>query len=282
MSASSRSTGYFPLSIGTSLAFEGILGLLESEVAYDGYKRVNALVAYPLFLINIHTLIRNLIQSIPTEELIHVNESELFDHLQMEVQTIQSIVKEFSPLTELVFYTVRYEEVFKRIDSSRLRLARTDLQKLHESIHVKLFKAYQKEPSVVLKDLEKRGEINRNQKCVLLTHHVIDLILFDSHQEKVLLESHTGKVKGKSLWYTKYYNGKALPILPLNGFLLLIFGDSEDIHPMSKKVKEVLLDLARRFKWTHLTTMEKIRFNIDYLRDEAIKAALKNLYGILP
>lgn len=282
MSIATRSTGYFPLSIGTSLAFEGILGLLESELAYEGYKGENDLVHYPLFLINIHTLIRNLIHSMPNEDLVHVNETELFDHLQMEVESIISIVKEYSPLTEVVFYTVNYKEVFKRIDSNRLRLARTDLQKLYESIHLTLFKAYEKEPVVPLKDLEKRGEINRNQKCVLLTHHVIDLILFDNHQQKALLESHTGKVKSSSLWYTKYYNGKALPILPLNGFLLLIFGDSEDIHPMSKKVKEVLLDLAKRFKWTHLTTMEKIRFNIDYLRDESIKAALKNLYGILP
>ena len=76
----------------------------------------------------------------------------------------------------------------------------------------------------------------------------------------MLLESHTGKIKTRVEWNSKYYPYPSgdMSILPFNRTLLLVFGDKIQFSPNEMKLRQYVMGAAVKGKWTPLTTREKM------------------------
>ncbi len=89
-----------------------------------------------------------------------------------------------------------------------------------------------------------------------------------------LLESHTGVLKTRKEFNTKYYDYKKLELenMPFQRKLLAIFGDHVLFKPYPLKIRQVFIDVARKSKWTPITSEYKVDNDINmYVADLGIK-----------
>ena len=92
-----------------------------------------------------------------------------------------------------------------------------------------------------------------------------------------MLESYTGQIKERSKWYTKYYQGKDLFRIPFREDLLQVFGDAELFKPFPKANRDELVEIAEKRSWTSVTTRDKIKNDIDLIKDPFFKKVLKEI-----
>jgi hypothetical protein len=116
---------------------------------------------------------------------------------------------------------------------------------------------------------------------LLVTHIAHDLLMLTSPNHMHLLESHTGKIKPKTLWYTKFYNGKGLAMIPFCKEMLQLFGDRVTFHPLDTGLRKAVMEVATKRNWSASTTRERQILGIEDIRNPAYILKLKKLYGIL-
>jgi hypothetical protein len=75
-----------------------------------------------------------------------------------------------------------------------------------------------------------------------------------------LLESHTGKLKPRYEWGSKFYplGDRDMSHLPFIEKLLLIFGDKVLIQPALTKIRQQVYDVSIKRGWTSMTTKAKV------------------------
>lgn len=272
-----REFGQFPLSIATSLALEGATGIYpERETG------INELPKYPQLWINLRTLFRNMHGSIPREDLTSIAAEQYAQALFDEMERLVEIVSEKSNgASKVVFYVSNYKDMEKQYPHALLRKPKTDRQLGYDD-------AQKKSVTKLLEMLEKRGGMDvrvfdrkiRNSehlRALIITHYSFDLVAHNQFSELDLLESHTGVIKPRSQWYTKFIDGKTLPMIPFGETMLQIFGDSETFHPWPSKVRREIIELAEKHRWTQLTTRDKLSYNFEMLKDPFLKAVLKEM-----
>lgn len=270
-SLSGRTIGAYPLSIATSLSFESIA--TGPNPPYDPNRvapdKVD-LTKYKHFFINLSTIYRNIVGSLTKEEAIVVSPVEMVDAINFEIEVMTDIVKENSGgACTPHFYTCAYHREYKKQnhEAIRLREDKTELQKLasqkfnstlglfHKSNHVETFKHFENELSVP-----------SFSTVLILTHMPFDLLAYKTSKRLDLLESHTGKLKPRYLWYTKYHKvpNHELNTLPFTEKLLKIFGDGPMFIPLDIRYRKMILDVSIQCKWTPLTTEAKMSADLDY------------------
>ncbi len=121
----------------------------------------------------------------------------------------------------------------------------------------------------------KDGQIN--PKSLILTHYAFVLLSAKAFAELVLVESHTGTLKDRTLWYTKYMNGKTLPILPFREDFLQIFGDSETFRPADAKLRKEIIELAKKYHWNATTTSDRIRYCVGTMTHHYARDIIKSI-----
>ena len=117
-----------------------------------------------------------------------------------------------------------------------------------------------------LHQFDSEFKLNKPEKSLILTHIPYDLLNYTHFNQLDLIESHTGKLKPRNLWYSKYYKfgNEDLNTLPFLRKLLLIFGDSVMIQPMDIRFRRLILDISRNRRWTPLTTESKVMQDLDF------------------
>lgn len=116
-----------------------------------------------------------------------------------------------------------------------------------------------------------------NGNAWLVSHLPIDLLSRYQFTSLKLLESHTGALVDPMSWNKKIFSNQKYRRMPFNHFTLSIFGDRSKMfagHPM--KVRKAIAQLAETAKWTPMTSIEKIRFDLDKLEDPEIKTIAKS------
>jgi hypothetical protein len=113
-------------------------------------------------------------------------------------------------------------------------------------------------------------------RTLMLTHYAIDL-LAPNFKSFDLLESHTGAIKSKHLWYTKYYNGKDYPQLPFREDLLQVFGDNETFRPMAPSIRKQIIEIAKQYNWSPVSTSEKVEYGLNQIKDPYLRDVLRSL-----
>lgn len=268
---SGRATSSWPISIGTALALESLF--TGPAAPYDPERPIPQHVSienYQEFWINLSTLYRNIMGSIESKLQDKVMAADMLHVLESETELIDEIVTHESHGTVRVYYySSEYTGLQQRHPNAKLRVASTPKQILYADMCGMVLDEYHKrhgrENQVFQFDRDIRSP--NKSKALLLSHVAYDLLSAHYFGDLHLLESHTGILKKKALWYTKYHNGKELARVPFNAAFLQLFGDSQQFHPFPISVRKRLIALADEYKWTAMTTMDRLRLSVDTLED---------------
>ena len=275
----SRTVSGFPISVGTSLALESVFEPVQETIDPSRVvpQKIN-ITDYNEVWINVGTLFRNIYNSIDKAGSNFVTHHDYADTVEQEMNFINDLIKQNSNhLVNSVFYICNYNDLTKRFKLGTLRLPKTALQLKYSSLYKKTLEVILKRSSTgkYREVIEFESKFSCQGKEVLLvTHFPVDLLNHIKFKDLHLLESHTGVLKKKPEWHTKYYNGRDLNMLPLNGILLTVFGDDHHFSPQPLKMKNALLDLAAKRKWNCLSSNKEIVDGIKTLNDIALKDAL--------
>lgn len=265
----SRTVGQYPLSVATSLAIESANGI-HPEIVVDSppIRRFDEL------WVNLRTLYRNFVGALPKERARVVPSEESAHALMQEMEQIAQLVR-----CPVVFYVSNYKDIDVRYPHATIRMDSTDNQRLYTSMQHETLEVLLKlnPPQKVLGFELKIHPEKPQTKALLLTHYPYDLLSSRSFGDLVLLESHTGRIKERAEWYTKYYQGKDLPPLPFREDLIQVFGDAEHFRPMDLKLRHALLEIAKQYNWTAITTYSKLIYGIEQLQNPYYTAFMKEL-----
>lgn len=270
LNLSERAYGTFPLSIATSLALEGSVG-----VHPDRPLNNTILEDYPELWVNVRTLFRNYFNSITKDFYFNFSSFKHKEEFIREIEYLVSTVEQLSRnKTKVVLYHSQYNNVQKLFKSPIMRENTTDNQIKYQKALNEIISYYLTVDDKVVKTEILLEKIDK--KCLMLTHFPLDLFV-KSHSGLHLLESHTGVIKAKQMWYTKYYNGKNLSQIPFRLDFLSIFGDNEMFKPNLMPYRKALIELSQKYNWSHVTTRDKIIYGIDSLKDKFLAVMLKEM-----
>ena len=270
-----RTVSAYPLSVATSLAFESIFQTDKPSIDPDRKipEKIN-IFNYTEMWINLSTLIRNIIGSLDKEGAISVGSSQVKDTLLEEIEFIISLFNnEGKSAVKLVFYACEYDKLvsYSVKPLIALRMDNTPGQKMYRFLHNQVLE-------LLFKELDSNNPMYKKFKnnikptssvanVLLLSHYAYDLTNANNFNKLDLVESHTGVLKDKYKWYTKYYNGSELDMIPFNRGFLQIFGDKEHFRPLDIKLRKSIVDIAREAHWSQVTSMEKIKHYMENMRN---------------
>ena len=269
-SSSERVVGTYPLSIATSLAIEGIMGTHPDTPV--GKHRLDE---FKNLWVNLKTLYRNFYNAMDREWVDMIGVADQAVHFSQEMDQLVKVVRsESGGMTGVKFYLPDYDKVGRRFKHALMRTDSTPKQQAYAKAMVGVIGEVlkqRKEEVMVTSDVI---TIQQAEKALMLTHYPLDLTT-TAFFSVALLESHTGVVKTREQWYTKYYNGKDLTSMPFSAALLSIFGDNDMFRPMPIQYRKALLALAEKYRWSFATTRDKIVYGLNSLPDKFLAEQLK-------
>ena len=289
-----RAISTYPISVGTSLALESISS--GDYPPIDPERKIPQQINisnYDEMWINLHTLFRNFIRSMERVYVPRLAADEVLQVLLEEMDIINEVINTASfSNTKVIYYACTYASLNSPIlyKFSRLRVDTTDMQKFLTKLFTDTVKALMKTQKES-KELEKfdiryldselkkpiKDVITIKNKGLIITHKAFDLLSHSNFSVLDLLESHTGVLKHREMWYTKFYQGKELSRIPFCNGMLQVFGDSETFAPMDIKLRRDVIELAEKQQWTQVTTREKMRDNINRLKNPFFIEVLKTI-----
>lgn len=270
---SDRVLGQYPLSIATSLAIEGAMGIHPDKP--EQTKKL--LPGYAVIWVNLKTIFRNLYNAVDKERLQAVSAQELIDAFTSEIDQLKRVISvETASKTDVVLYVSDYAGMGQKYKHALLRGDITSLQLAYTSAMIETLSNYiRAHPNTVKRYTLKILDVE-SRKALMLTHFAYDL-LAKGFSNLSLLESHTGSIKDKYRWYTKYYNGKELSMIPFREDMLQVFGDNEHFRPMPIKARKEVLALAAKYHWSQVTTTDKVKYSISQIQDPYLRDILREL-----
>lgn len=260
--------GRYLISLGSAMIFE--------SPEFDVKKWPN------LFYLNLRTLYRNYVASIPTEFHPRVKLVEMLKDFFREVAEVERIIKEVSNnRVKIMFYYPRYEHLDKVLPEV------TTLEYnpgVFDQLELDMW-AFAKRQELLVPFFyqEVKAEIPAAREPVLLlSSFVTDLLSASNFPALYLIESFTGKIKRRQEWYTKINIGnvknKENILIPFTKFTIQVFGDKSGAYRgQDRQIRKIVRDMAVREHWSPLTTKEKIKTSIKKLSDRNIKDLLLSL-----
>lgn len=228
-----RTMSGFPVSIGTSLALESLFEPVQKP--YDESRIIPEMIDlsnYDVVLFNISTLLRNIVGSIPYSEVGSITPYEYKEVLLDEILYLEGL---FGMLDcTMQPYINKYDKVLSMYDETTLRAQNASKQRYTTNV-IDLVQNDLKLIDDILVfngDLAVTGEAP-NIKAIIITHIPYDLLSYRKFNKLDLLETHTGILKTRKDWYTKYFPvpDTDMSFLPFSKELLPILGDHVMFKP---------------------------------------------------
>lgn len=282
-----RAKGQYPVSIATSLALESLMNI-HPDIQHETppYGQMNR------FWINLRTLHRNVVGACPTDVVSELDPKAVAETMKEEIEYIHQLVSEQSRQVAIQCYFCNYSDLAKRFPLAVLRHDTTAKQKrdtasmlLAVEHLLKLVEPYQVKDHELVRLYEQkiRSPYQGKALTVFFTHCAIDLLEARQFGECYLIESYTGAYKPRSRWYTKFLNGKDLPMIPFQPVFLQLFGDTVHFSPHDKKSRERIIEVAEKYRWSPTSTDALIRYSLEQLKDEYLKeVVLSMLNHVVP
>lgn len=238
-----RTVSGFPVSIGTSMSLETVFSPVQE--VYDAarqFDKLDDINTYSLYLFNVSTLLRNIYNSVKFNELITVSKKEVYETLLEEVDFLTGFFQNAS--LNIKFYIHNYAYLRNNYND-KLRKATTDKQLFLDNINKYCLDEISKNDDV--ETFSKDIKYSKEDHCLIFTHIPFDLISYNNFMKMDLLESHTGLIKTRKNWNTKYHPvpNCDMSILPFMEYLLVTFGDNVQLIPSPIKER---LDLYNSLK----------------------------------
>lgn len=268
-----REVGELGLSIATDLAISRALGK-HPEIT-DPSPPIQR---YGLLLINLRTLVRNFFGALEYTIRKQVKPASVTSRLMDELAVITEVIG----ANKVGVYFNSYDGVAKRFPKATIRKLTSALQ---------MEQAIQEEKATVLLigELEKRnvkvfkydvdiGKSDNFPKTLLLTSFPLDLLSSTNFTSVDLLESHTGAIKPKLQWYTKLskFKGERVTV-PFTKTTLQVFGDGVLFSSKDVKIKEAVMAMATKYKWTPATTEDRVRWAISNIANASYRDEISQL-----
>lgn len=268
-----------PISIATALAIESLVGKNPDAPVVDSH-----LPEVDLLVINVRTLVRNLLGAIQKEDkLVQISGPALVEYIIQDINIINQTLAEYASDTlDIVFYVPTYKSIYNGLyKHGILKESRTPnqiYQNTSELYVVDNLITVAKEQSI---DNVISVDANLDKypvACAMLTHYPVDLLNRYQFNSLYLLESHTGALKGPTEWNTKLTGGKANINLPFDRATLQVFGDGVMFISSKSKLRSTFRELAERYKWTARSTPDLVKFSATQLSDPFFDQYVKELY----
>jgi hypothetical protein len=268
-----REMGQVQLSIATSLALEGAFGIYPEREESPA-----PILKYTRLWINVSTMFRNLFTSLTSDEQARVTAREIAPLLASEMSILEGeVINVTGRKLKVTFYYNDLRNLKKMMPHANVKIPTTDKQRIYNAIHDESIRAM----SEMLDQVDYRiftGKIDGDGNALMITHTPIDLLSFNRFDELTLLESHTGKLKKRAMWGSKL--GIKDETMPFNEFTMTVFGDqSTHLSPLPIKFRRVVTDLAKKNRWTPLTTLAKIRMDLGTVKDPHLKETLLKIHS---
>ncbi|MGG4591758.1 hypothetical protein ACLPJK_26225 [Pseudomonas aeruginosa] len=269
-----RAKGQFPLSIATSLSFESLLGIYPEREN----QRVTFTNAQAIY-VNLQTLYRNIVGSIPTELRHHVHPVDFATAMANELDVIRTLsIEKSNGSVEIVPYFFSYNAINRRYPYAIHWNPRTNGQRAQVDNEASVFKEFvsgYRSSDIFMGDMD----FDNDARAVyVLTHHPVDLMNRYRFGRLTLLESHTGTLKPPGLWHTKLTGLKDITVLPFDRMTLQVFGDGVMFRSMPPKLKKTLVELGNKYNWTVTSTKDLIISGVKRERDPVLEGFVLKLY----
>lgn len=258
-------------SVGTHLALESIFfknidNKFDPDREIPNYNIDN----YKTHVWNIYTIVRNVLGAIPHKEKIDILRDPFFPKLlASEVNNIATMYMFDTDCRPVLFFP-DYSRIYRGMNMNK------------KDGYTKVFEEHMlvKEALTALKNSGKLKSINNGKgfklpvfegRTLITTNLSVDLL---NKGNIDLLESHTGVLKKKYEFNTKYHTigENKLENIPFMETLLYILGDKTIIKPMNIIIRRELVKVASEGQWTNRTSREKVFADINrkgqpFLRD---------------
>lgn len=257
--------GSYPISLGSALVFE---------------SPVFNIASWPnLIYINLRTLYRNYVASIPKEQYGNIESVSFTQTYLEEVSEIETIIRELSGgRIKIFFFYPRYDKFDKVLPKSERLVYNPDM---FDDVELNMWDYVKQQELVVPFFYEEVSQElpPSNEPTLLWTSFVLDLLSASRFPTLMLLESYTGKIKKRPEWYTKIKFGKFKDAdeisYPFNKFMIQIFGDKSGfIKGAEPALRKVVREMAKNDRWSPITGPEKIKYSISKLKDFKLKEIL--------
>lgn len=265
---------YYPVSMATA-------SILEQE-------RFNIQQIPDTVFVNTRTFFRNYLSSVyHTQDYLNYMETNPQAKIDFWQEYVNDMMNFYNILQELshgrvhvVYYYPTYENIQDILPYCKFR---EDSQKYIPSFkYIEQYTNHQVEnPFDETQYIEIDYQLpERSGEVGILSHYAIDLLNSIRYLKLTLIESYTGRLKGRPEWYTKIKFGVSMRFkeakYPFNKFMLQVFGDKANNIVGQGKLKErmTVREMALKDHWTPLTTNDKIRYSISKLKDKTIKENL--------
>ncbi len=280
-----RAVSGFPLSVGTSHALESLFPPMQKP--YDPERKIPNQVEvsrYQVCYINVTTLFRNLVSAIESKTFESIKPEDLLATLEEEIGVIDSLFQNNAPHCKVVYYYCNYKELKSKllrqtVKTVQLREPKTDNQLYYADIQARVLKGLEKHTDSV--QVFDDGLCPKDYvDAIVITHLPYDLIHFNKFSSVDLLESNTGILKPRYLWYTKYNKMANVDLshIPFHKKLLLCFGDKTMIQSTPAVLRKAITDCAAKHNWNAMTTEQKINLDMSLsIIDPFMAAAWKAL-----
>ena len=274
--------GQYSLSIGTSLALESLANI-HPETKHKSVPHHE----YTHLWVNLKTLARNIVQAFPSGINHLITPGVLSELLTDEYRTIEQWARDNTRL-KVTLYMSFYKDMERRYNTQHSLVRRdstdkqkSDRQRINQAIEAftAQFGKTRVEVERFMKVFDTDIECKKEEqgKILMLTHIPFDLVKYKTFGNLTLLESHTGAIKNRSLWYTKYLNGKDLSMIPFTLYFMRVFGDKETFAPMDSKLRKELIALAQDDGWSAVTTDARVRFALDKMKNPYFRTIMREL-----
>lgn len=249
-----RVFGFYPMSIATSLAFEGLLRTGE----HADIPGPSPIGEYGAILINIRTIFRNAFGSFE-DKRDYLTPETLLTCIVEDVKAIMATAKAVAPSVLCVPYICMYKSANKEFPEAAFRNilggpSPTPSQAFYVSLEQDVYRAILTNKPFEIEEFDVYPEGTHD--TLILTQYPSDLLARKKFPKLALLESHTGRIKEPGEWFTKM-NGKPEQI-PFNKGFLVLFGDAHMFSPLDRKVRSVLVKTAEKYNWNQGTSMDRI------------------------
>lgn len=249
-----------PRTLGENIALSvPTAGIFETTLNEDLRARPDGLI------INGRTLWRNYWTSWKESERPLLK--DIYEEFFEEVETIMALLNGMK--ISYMIYWPEYKNLDIKLPGSVLKTKKTDSVKAYEATEDVIGKQMIRRRLAISIDTLMPSA---NGNAWLITHLPIDLLNRYQFTSLKLLQSHTGKIIDPVNWNKTIFATEKYRRMPFNSFTLSIFGDrSKQFAGHSIKVRKRVFDLATDRKWTPLTTLEKIRYDLQYVESGEIK-----------
>ena len=288
-----RTVSGFQLSISTGMAMETLFTPTQSvyDIERVAPDRV-ALLRFTDVWINVDTLIRNILNAstfdestdrfTPPDRLAGVRANMVHDALLQEIELIQTLFMiEGGGRITPTFYVTDYTNFYngKDPDHYKKRLANTDKQVLWFKM-LDTTRQLALTTTPVIKTFKEQLLPTGQPNALILSHIALDLLSYQRFGNLELLESHTGKVKTRREWNSKYQplGPEKFENFPWCKPLLCWLGDKYVLKPLSITIRKRILEISKIRHWTPLTAPAAVYQDcLSHINDPELNKVLRQI-----